>query len=73
MTAICTSGEWKLDTRHGHGTMTFASGLVYEGTWVEDKACGEGTCTYPNGDKYSGEWVNDKRWEAYMLDRTSRP
>lgn len=29
------AGDWHKNCRHGRGTMTYASGNVYEGDWVE--------------------------------------
>lgn len=29
------AGDWHENRRHGRGTMTYASGNVYEGDWVE--------------------------------------
>jgi hypothetical protein len=30
-------GAWQEDMRHGYGTLTYATGEVYEGTWANDK------------------------------------
>lgn len=33
------AGDWHENCRHGRGTMTYASGNVYEGSWVEVSRC----------------------------------
>ncbi len=30
-------GAWQEDMRHGYGTLTYATGEIYEGAWANDK------------------------------------
>ena len=53
-------GEWRGDTRYGHGTFFDAIGGKYVGSWKEDVRHGKGTFV-SLGQKYVGEWKDDKR------------
>ena len=54
-------GEWRNDTMHGLGRLTFKSeskgqkGIVYEGRFVEGVQERVGKLYMPNGDIYIGE------------------
>ena len=45
-------GQWKDNTRHGQGVMTWADGSKFEGEWREGKINGEGVQHFVSGDKY---------------------
>lgn len=49
-------GDWKLNFRHGIGTMIYAGKGNYQGYWENGRRHGEGVFTYINGDVYSGWW-----------------
>ena len=42
------------------GTMTFASGSVYDGEWKDGNKHGKGTVTFADGDVYDGIWKMNK-------------
>jgi hypothetical protein len=46
---------------HGRGTMTFATGDVYEGEYAEGKQHGQGKYSFADGDVYEGEYVEGKK------------
>lgn len=43
--------EFKDDLFHGHGTMSYRNGDVYEGEWSEGLTEGKGEMRYRGGDK----------------------
>ena len=45
-------GDWY----HGHGTLTYNSGVKYEGEWNRGRFHGMGSITYPDGIQYQGQW-----------------
>ena len=49
-------GDWKVNFRHGIGTMTYNGKGAYQGYWENGRRHGEGVFTYINGDVYSGWW-----------------
>ncbi|CAK8685579.1 unnamed protein product [Clavelina lepadiformis] len=49
--------------RHGFGTHTTSSGIVYSGCWKKDKMNGKGQLRYPSGATYEGEF-NDNHYEG---------
>ena len=44
--------------RHGHGSIRYECGNLYDGQWVDDLRSGKGTYRYACGDVYEGEWQN---------------
>jgi hypothetical protein len=57
---VTTGGQWKSDKQEGEGTMTYASGGVYEGQWKAGRQHGEGKLTYADGSVYEGQWKAGK-------------
>jgi len=55
------AGDWKYDSRDGHGTAYLADGSKYEGGWKEGERSGRGRMMYANGDVYEGDWEHDGR------------
>ncbi|CAM9599710.1 unnamed protein product, partial [Hapterophycus canaliculatus] len=54
-------GGWEKGVFHGHGTLTWANGCVYEGPFLRGERHGAcGTCTFPGGEKYVGGWDKGK-------------
>lgn len=49
-------GQWKGDTRHGHGVLKRTDGIRYEGNFVCDQAHGRGKFEGPDGNSYDGQW-----------------
>jgi len=47
-------------TISGSGTITWASGDVFEGTMVRGKRQGQGTIKWANGQHYTGDWAQDR-------------
>lgn len=45
--------------RHGHGTLSYSNGLIYEGDFVQNKRHGFGILKFNHVELYSGEWFND--------------
>lgn len=54
-------GFWRAGKKHGKGTMTFATGDVYEGEMINDLRHGKGTYKFVNGDVYTGQWEHHKK------------
>lgn len=57
---IIYEGQWREQTRHGHGLQVWPDGAMYEGQWADDKAHGEGRFNHVDGDMYVGQWCTDK-------------
>ncbi len=53
-------GQFVNNWYHGHGTLTFNSGLKYEGEWRKGCFHGLGSITYPDGIQYQGQWNMNK-------------
>lgn len=49
---------WKDYARHGHGTMRYANGSVFEGEWSDD-ARRRGRMSHPGGLVFDGTWEKD--------------
>ena len=49
-------GAWKLQRRHGEGTLYTNAGR-FQGTFREDVREGQGEMVFANGDVYRGEWA----------------
>ncbi|AVK76808.1 Morn repeat incomplete domain containing protein [Pandoravirus macleodensis] len=50
--------SWKDYARHGHGTMRYANGSVFEGEWIGD-ARHRGRMFHPSGPVFDGAWEKD--------------
>jgi hypothetical protein len=51
-------GDWKNNTMHGKGKVTYKDGGYYEGTFEDNMFHGLGTFFYSNGNKYEGTFYN---------------
>jgi hypothetical protein len=53
-------GGWRMDQKHGWGTMKYSSGSQYEGEWKGDMKHGYGTMYWAQRqERYRGYWDSD--------------
>mmetsp|Transcript_33800 Transcript_33800/g.84821 ORF Transcript_33800/g.84821 Transcript_33800/m.84821 type:complete len:607 (-) Transcript_33800:429-2249(-) len=53
--------------KHGHGTMTFCDGSVYEGEWADGRREGFGVLELANGETvYEGLWKDDQPYKGML-------
>ena len=58
-------GEWKDNTKHGHGVFAWANGNKYEGPYVNDRQHGEGKVIRQDGTIDRGVWT-DGKWIKWL-------
>ena len=52
-------GQFANDFMHGHGSMKWENGNIYEGDFINGDRSGRGIITFANGDKYEGEFLKN--------------
>ena len=58
-------GNFKDESRHGYGKMTYSNGEIYTGEWKNDMRNGEGFMIYPCNSRYIGDWEKHEKSEIY--------
>ena len=54
-------GMFRMNRKHGRGTLKWSDGRVYTGEFVNDMQHGMGTLAFPDGSTFKGEFVNGVR------------